>query len=59
MITNFINWIGQIFGQDKNDRNLIGLTGLKDVETPVFQEIQKPVNTKNIKLSDLMKGADY
>jgi hypothetical protein len=58
ILINFIKFIVQLFSSGK-DQTLIGLSGLKETREPVLQEIIKPVNTKNIKLSDLMKGAEY
>ncbi|MDD3014761.1 MAG: hypothetical protein PHC34_13755 [Candidatus Gastranaerophilales bacterium] len=56
---NFINWICKIFNSNRGDNTFVGLSRLREVKEPVLQEIQKPVNNKNIKISDLIKGGDY
>lgn len=59
ILINFINSILEIFGFFKGENTLVGLSQLRETKEPVLQEIQKPRNNKNIKISDLIKGADY
>jgi len=56
---NFIKWMCEIFGFNKDDNTLVGLSQLRETKEPVLQEIQKPGNNKDIKLSDLIRGENY
>jgi len=59
LLINFINLICEIFGFNKTDNTLVGLSQLRETKEPVLQEIPKTLNSKNIKISDLIKGGDY
>ena len=54
-----INWIKELFF--KKDNSLIGLTRLQDTKVLVKEVSKEKVkkSTKDIKISDLIKGESY
>jgi hypothetical protein len=53
-----MNWILEILGFNKSDNVLVGLSQLRETKEPVLQEVRKPSNNRDVKLSDLIKGGD-
>lgn len=58
IFVNFMNWILEILGFNKSDNVLVGLSQLRETKEPVLQEVRKPSNNRDVKLSDLIKGGD-
>lgn len=57
-MNSLFNWLFDLLS-NKNDNTLIGLSQLREAKITV-EEVKKPKrDSKNLKLSDLMKGELY
>ena len=58
MVFSLITWFQELFLGKSKDNSLVGLCQLKEANQPVYNTCKQVKNSKNIKISDLMRG-DY
>ena len=56
---NIIGLLQEIFMLKENNSAKVGLSGFKDVQSPVEKPQRKPMAPKELKLSDLMRKGSY
>ncbi len=56
---NFIGLLQEIFMLKENNSAKVGLSGFKDISSPVEKPQRKTIAPKELKLSDLMRKGSY